>query len=131
MEMLLTESKAVYHYSARGRAPYGTMSSVRKIKGAAPPGLHAERFWTAPEVAADLLFLDLPGVEIHDPHALGALREQLAALPQPHVHLVLNAACESNILFEQIHAFAPVSPEDVVFTHLDEERQRVKLWNFV
>jgi flagellar biosynthesis GTPase FlhF len=59
------------------------------------------------------------------------LREQLAALPQPHMHLVLNAACESSILFEQIHAFAPLAPEDVIFTHLDEERHRVKLWNFV
>ena len=94
-------------------------------------GLHAERFWAAPEVRADLLFVDLPGVESHDAHALGALREQLAALPQPHVHLVLNAACESSILFDQIQAFAPLAPEDMIFTHLDEERHRVKLWNFV
>jgi flagellar biosynthesis GTPase FlhF len=34
-------------------------------------------------------------------------------------------------LFEQFHAFAPFAPEDVIFTHLDEERRRVKLWNFV
>jgi flagellar biosynthesis GTPase FlhF len=59
------------------------------------------------------------------------LREQLAALPQPHVHLVLNAAYETSLLFEQFHAFAPFAPEDVIFTHLDEERRRVKLWNFV
>jgi flagellar biosynthesis protein FlhF len=94
-------------------------------------GLQAERFWTTPDIQADLVFVDLPGVESHDAHACGALREQLAALPQPHMHLVLNAACESSILFEQIHAFAPLAPEDVIFTHLDEERHRVKLWNFV
>jgi flagellar biosynthesis GTPase FlhF len=55
----------------------------------------------------------------------------LGALPQPHVHLVLNAACEISILFEQLNAFAALAPEDVIFTHLDEERRRVKLWNFV
>ena len=94
-------------------------------------GRHAERFWAAPEAPVDLLFVDLPGVEIHDPAALRTLREQLAGLSQPHLHLVLNASCESRILFEQIHAFSPLAPEDVIFTHLDEERQRVKLWNVV
>lgn len=94
-------------------------------------GLRAERFWIAPEAPADLNFIDVPGVEMRDSQGLGALRAQLSALPQPHVHLVLNAACETNILFEQTHAFAPFAPEDVIFTHLDEERHRVKLWNFV
>ncbi len=94
-------------------------------------GLATERFWSAPAAPADLLFVDLPGVDPHDAAALEALREQLAALPRPHVHLVLNAACECPILFEQIKAFAPLAPEDLIFTHLDEERQRVKLWNFV
>ena len=94
-------------------------------------GLQAERFWSVPPLAADLLFVDLPGVDPHDSGALEALREQLATLPRPHVHLVLNAACECSILFEQINAFAPLAPEDLIFTHLDEEQQRVKLWNFV
>jgi len=73
----------------------------------------------------------LPGVETHDANALAALREQLALLPDPHIHLVLNAACESSILFGQFHAFESFAPEDIIFTHLDEELQRVKLWNFV
>ena len=94
-------------------------------------GLQAERFWSATEAQGDLLFVDLPGVDAQDVHALAALREQLGGLGQPHVHLVLNAACETQILFEQVRAFAPLEPEDVIFTHLDEERQRVKLWNFV
>jgi flagellar biosynthesis GTPase FlhF len=59
------------------------------------------------------------------------LSGQLAGLPAPHIHLVLNAAYETSSLFEQIHAFAPLHPEDLIFTHLDEERRRVKLWNFV
>lgn len=94
-------------------------------------GLPAERFWSAPAAPADLLFVDLPGVAAHDAYALEGLREQLAVLPRPHVHLVLNAACECPILFEQINAFAPLAPEDLIFTHLDEAPQRVKLWNFV
>ena len=70
-------------------------------------------------------------METHNAGAMSALRAQIAALPQPHVHLVLNAACETAILFEQFQAFAVLAPEDVIFTHLDEERRRVKLWNFV
>jgi len=73
----------------------------------------------------------LPGVEISDVAALAALREQLAALPSPRVHLVLNAAYETSALLAQWRAFEPCAPEDLIFTHLDEEQQRVKLWNFV
>ncbi len=94
-------------------------------------GVPAERFWSAPAAPADLSFVDLPGVDAHDAYAMEALREQLASLPRPHVHLVLNAACECPILFEQVHAFASLAPEDLIFTHLDEAPQRVKLWNFV
>jgi len=59
------------------------------------------------------------------------MREQLAELPSPRVHLVLNAAYEMPALLAQWHAFAPYGPEDLIFTHLDEEPRRVKLWNFV
>jgi len=80
---------------------------------------------------ADMYFVDLPGVEASDSRALSALREQIATLPSPRVHLVLNAAYETSVLFEQFRAFAPLKPDGLIFTHLDEERQRVKLWNFV
>ncbi|MFO1488109.1 MAG: hypothetical protein U1F65_06505 [Verrucomicrobiota bacterium] len=94
-------------------------------------GIPAERFWTGVNEPADLSFVDLPGIDPTDSSAIEVLREQLAVLPQPHVHLVLNAACETSILFEQVRAFAALAPEDLIFTHLDEELQRVKLWNFV
>jgi flagellar biosynthesis GTPase FlhF len=94
-------------------------------------GVPVERFWRVPDEPVDLFFVDLPGVEMHNANALSGLQVLVGALPQPHVHLVLNAACETSILFEQIHAFAALAPEDVIFTHLDEERRRVKLWNFV
>jgi flagellar biosynthesis protein FlhF len=94
-------------------------------------GVPVERFWHRPAEPADLHFVDLPGVEADNPYAMAALRDQLSALPEPHIHLVLNAAYESQILFEQFNAFAPLKPEDIIFTHLDEDRRRVKLWNFV
>jgi len=94
-------------------------------------GVHVERFWAKPETPPDLIFIDVPGIETHDSHGLAVLRELLASLPWPHVHLVLNAAYETAILFEQFHAFAPLGAEDLIFTHLDEDRHRVKLWNFV
>jgi flagellar biosynthesis protein FlhF len=94
-------------------------------------GVPVARFWQTPDGLADLAFVDLPGVETHNTNALSGMQIQLGSLPQPHVHLVLNAACETSILFEQIHAFSALEPEDLIFTHLDEERRRVKLWNFV
>jgi flagellar biosynthesis protein FlhF len=94
-------------------------------------GVPVERFWDEPGDASDLQLVDLPGVEIQDQDAMASLREHLSILPQPHVHLVLNAAYESSILFDQFRAFEAFAPEDIIFTHLDEEHRRVKLWNFV
>ncbi|HSY19618.1 MAG TPA: hypothetical protein VK815_14850 [Candidatus Acidoferrales bacterium] len=94
-------------------------------------GAPCERYWNEPTGPEDLLFVDLPGVEPHNAKALACLRDVLFSLPQPHIHLVLNAAYETSLLFEQFNAFAPLMPEDLIFTHLDEEHRRVKLWNFV
>ncbi len=94
-------------------------------------GVPVDRFWGEPAGQEDLLFVDLPGVDYHHQASLKVLRELLFSLPQPHLHLVLNAAYETTLLFEQFNAFAPFMPEDVIFTHLDEEPRRVKLWNFV
>jgi flagellar biosynthesis GTPase FlhF len=94
-------------------------------------GVPMERFWTLPNGPTDLLFVDLPGIESHDRHAMEALREQVALLPNPHVHLVLNGAYDIGILLDQFQAFSMLAPEDLIFTHLDEEHHRVKLWNFV
>jgi len=94
-------------------------------------GVAVERFWDGSDGPEDLLFVDVPGVECHSPTGMRLLREVLASLPTPHIHLVLNAANETALLFEQVNWFAQLMPEDLIFTHLDEERRRVKLWNFV
>lgn len=94
-------------------------------------GVPVERFWAGSDEHADLLFVDLPGVDMEDAVGMTALRNQLAGLPAPRVHLVLNAAYETDALLAQWHAFEPLQPEDVILTHLDEERRRIKLWNLV
>jgi flagellar biosynthesis protein FlhF len=94
-------------------------------------GVPVERFWDGAAGSEDLWFVDVPGVECHNAAGLQALREVLSSLPAPHVHLVLSAAYETLLLFEQFNWFAPLMPEDLIFTHLDEEHRRVKLWNFV
>jgi flagellar biosynthesis protein FlhF len=83
------------------------------------------------QIENPLWLVDLPGVEITEAPALAALREQIATLPSPRVHLVLNAAYETSALMAQWRAFEACQPEDLIFTHLDEEARRVKLWNFV
>jgi flagellar biosynthesis protein FlhF len=97
-------------------------------------GVPMARFWSEEAgalPAADMYFVDLPGVEANDSRAVSMLREQISAVPSARVHLVLNAAYETTVLLEQFRAFAPLKPDGLIFSHLDEERQRVKLWNFV
>jgi flagellar biosynthesis protein FlhF len=79
----------------------------------------------------DLLLIDLPGVQPSDLDAMQALNVALAALPSPRVHLVLNAAYETSILLQQFRAFSRFQPEDLSFTHLDEEKDQTKLLDFI
>jgi flagellar biosynthesis protein FlhF len=94
-------------------------------------GVPIERFWSKPDARSDLLFVDLPGVELNDDAGMAVLQARLKSLPSPRVHLVLNAAYETAALMAQWRAFAAFEPEDLVFTHMDEEQRRIKLWNLV
>jgi flagellar biosynthesis GTPase FlhF len=94
-------------------------------------GTPIERFWSPPGDRAELLFIDLPGVEAHDPDSIKALRGQLNTIANPRVHVVLNAAYETETLLSQWQAFAAFNPEDLILTHLDEVPKRLKLWNLV
>lgn len=76
-------------------------------------------------------FVDLPGVEVRDAVAMEALRLLLAAWPQAQVHLVLNAAYDTQLLLAQARAWAALPVTDLVLTHLDEEPRHGKLWNLV
>lgn len=81
--------------------------------------------------AGEVGFVDLPGVDARDGAALGALRERLAGWPHAQVHLVLNAAYDTQLLLAQARAWTALPVTDVVVTHLDEEVRAGKLWNLV
>lgn len=76
-------------------------------------------------------FVDFPGVNPADADALQALGRRLRELPDPVVHLVLNAAYDTRLLLGQVRDFEPVGFDDLIITHLDEEPRRGKLWNLV
>ena len=80
---------------------------------------------------AELLLVDLPGVNPTDGAALRQLTQRLAAIPKAQVHLVLNAAYETTLLLAQARAFSVLPIADVIVTHLDEEPRWGKLWNLV
>lgn len=75
-------------------------------------------------------FIDLPGVNVGDAEALKALANQVAAFRGAQVHLVLNAAYETNTLLNQLRAFSTLPISDIIFTHLDEEQRWGKMLNF-
>jgi flagellar biosynthesis GTPase FlhF len=90
-----------------------------------------ERFWGAAPPVADLCLIDLPGVSAFDTDGLHALKDQLATLPAPRIHLVLNASYDTVVLNEQFSAFSRFQPEDVSLCHLDEEKRQGKLTDFL
>ncbi|HUS36638.1 MAG TPA: hypothetical protein VM680_14905 [Verrucomicrobiae bacterium] len=81
-------------------------------------------------VATETTFIDLPGVNVGDAEALKALANQVAAFRGAQVHLVLNAAYETNTLLNQLRAFSTLPISDIIFTHLDEEQRWGKMLNF-
>ena len=92
-----------------------------------------EREWNGsqPLTGFDAGFVDLPGVNAHDTTAVRELASRLETFPNAQVHLVLNAAYDVTVMLSQARAFAALPVNDVIFTHTDEEKRRVKLWNFV
>jgi len=95
-------------------------------------GVPLERFAPeGPPSEDEQLFIDLPGVNWNEPKTVQELAEQVRRLPKSRIHLVLNSAYETPLLFGQIRAFSGLGISDLVFTHLDEEPRWGKLWNFV
>ena len=79
----------------------------------------------------ETVFIDLPGVAMHDLRGLEKLRQIIAEFGLPEVHLVLNAAYETGVLLEQVRFFSSLGISDLIVTHLDEESRWGKLWNLV
>lgn len=75
------------------------------------------------------LFIDLPGVSIHDPRQMSELDTKLAELPDCDRYLVMNACYTAENLSDQIKAFEQFQPKGIIFTHLDEESHWGRLMN--
>ncbi|MBE7498712.1 MAG: hypothetical protein HS113_00035 [Verrucomicrobiales bacterium] len=90
-----------------------------------------ERSWNGRGAPPLTSFVDVPGTDFHDPGALAHLAKLLATLPNPSVHLVLNAAYTVPLLLAHARAFATFPRLDLILTHLDEEPAWGKLWNLV
>jgi flagellar biosynthesis protein FlhF len=98
-------------------------------------GAPVSRCWpTGPEgdgEAGELRLIDLPGFDPRDAGVMREMRERLRVWGNPVVHVVLNAAYETKLLLEQARAFGDWPGADLIFTHLDEQPEWGKLWNFV
>jgi len=96
-------------------------------------GVAAERTWNGVDSAgaADLAFIDLPGVDWRNSGSVHELKRLLENFSPCRVHLVLNAAYEVPLLLAQARAFASLPIEDLILTHLDEEPRWGKVWNVI
>ncbi len=94
-------------------------------------GVPVARFWRGDEESegADLTFIDLPGFNPRDEHAVAAVRALLAQVAGAQLHFVVNAAYEIPLLLGQIRGLSQFGEADLCVTHLDEETRWGKLWN--
>jgi len=127
---ILTEERTACAWRLDGRAANlpGLLDLYGEILG-----VPVQREWPGTHGVAnfDLGWVDLPGVDIMDARKVEELRARLEAMASAQIHLVLNAAYEIPVTIEQIRGFASMPVTDIIFTHLDEERRRGKLWNVV
>jgi flagellar biosynthesis protein FlhF len=95
--------------------------------------LPSERAWGAglQQIAEDIGFIDLPGVDWRSPDVLREFAGQLRQFGAPRLHLALNGAYDMSVILAQMRAFAGLPVEDLIITHLDEESRWGKLWNLV
>jgi flagellar biosynthesis protein FlhF len=127
---VLAEGRSARAWRLDGRAANfaGLLDAYGEILG-----VPVEREWLAVPTPAgfDVGFIDLPGLEVQGPHAVEQLRARLSTIASAQVHLVLNAAYDVSVLLSQARAFSALPVNDVIFTHLDEEKKPAKLWNVV
>ena len=111
----------------------GTTANTAEFLSVHGEALNAEveRCWTSDgrDLAEDIGFMDLPGVDWRNPTAIRELAGLLTRLGSPHMHLVLNGAYDINVLLAQARAFSVLPLEDLIISHLDEEPHWGKLWN--
>jgi flagellar biosynthesis protein FlhF len=131
----LTQAALVEGHLARVWRLDGTTANMAESLTVYCEILHVpnERAWASGggEIAEDIGFVDLPGVDWRKPGAIQDLAEQLKPLGRPRLHLALNGAYDISVMLAQVRAFAGLPVEDLIITHLDEETRWGKLWNLV
>jgi flagellar biosynthesis protein FlhF len=78
-----------------------------------------------------LLYIDVPGVGLDAHGEQSRLAQTLDALAVDTRVLVVNAACETEVIAAAFEAGRACGATHLVFTHLDEVRRPGKLWRFV
>jgi flagellar biosynthesis protein FlhF len=129
----LTQTALIEGRLARVWRLDGTTANTAEFLSVHGEALNAEveRSWTSDgrELAEDIGFMDLPGVDWRNPLAIRELSGQLTRMGSPHIHLVLNGAYDIHVLLAQARAFSVLPLEDLIISHLDEEPHWGKLWN--
>lgn len=94
-------------------------------------GIEVEPRWNPvlPPLARE--FLDLPGWDPAQRDVSDRMANLLDRFAPDCLLLALNAAYEEPILREQIRRFAPLGPNGLLLTHLDECASPTKVWNLV
>ena len=96
--------------------------------------VNVNRSWphgTQPDSEPQARFIDFPGADAKNAVALGELKSSVDRLGTARIHLVLNAAYDIRILMKQAAAFQAFRLSSLILTHLDEESNRLKLWNLI
>jgi len=70
--------------------------------------------------ACDVVLIDTAGRSPSDAQRLGELREMVAAARPHQTHLVLSSAAGVSAMTRAAERFAPIRPDHVIFTKLDE-----------
>lgn len=68
----------------------------------------------------DVVLIDTAGRSPNDTGRLDELRKFIEAACPDQVHLVLSSAASQSVLMESAKRFAPIGPQHVIFTKLDE-----------
>ena len=128
-QLVLVEGRSVAIFRLDGEtANTGEFLSVHAEVLGVPVQRSLTSDWRS---AADVVFIDLPGVSHTDRASMIKLRDQLQGLRPAQIHLVLNVAYESPLFMAQFRGFSGLQPNDWIATHLDEEPRWGKLWNGV
>lgn len=128
-QLILVEGRSVAVFRLDGEtANTGELLSVHAEVLGVPVQRSLTSDWRA---AADVVFVDLPGVAHTDRASMIRLRDQIQGLRPAQIHLVLNVAYETALFMAQFRGFSGLKPDDWMATHLDEEPRWGKLWNGV